>query len=121
MAIEAALDALVSARGPRGKYKVVCEELEKASLRIKELEAKRTKLFEEMERLAGLKRDLRNLNEDWNEGENALQIATARQKRAEAERRAEEIKAARSAAELAMDKANNAGLRAGSGPISPPR
>jgi energy-coupling factor transporter ATP-binding protein EcfA2 len=112
-AVEEALDTLVSAKDvPRGRYKIGCEELERTRPRIRELEAKRTKLFEEMERLASLKRDLRNLNEDWNEEENAQQIATARQECAEAERKVEEIKAVRSAVELAAEKARNAAAKA---------
>ena len=108
-AIEEALEALVNLReAPRGRYKEVCEQFEAVRERIKTLEAKRVELFEEMERLASLKRELRNLDEDWSEEENTRQTVMARERRAEAERRAEEKKAARSAAELAAERAKNA-------------
>jgi hypothetical protein len=72
------------------------------------LEAKRYQLIAEMERLALLKHEQRNLNEDWNEEENRRQTEAARQKRAAAERKTEEIKAARSEAALATERAEHA-------------
>jgi DNA repair exonuclease SbcCD ATPase subunit len=108
-AIEQALDEFVTARGaPRGRYKTACEKLSDLRDRIALLEAKRAKLFDEMERLTSLKHELRNLEADWNGEEHAKQVVAARQKRAEAERKAEEIKAARTAAELASERAERA-------------
>jgi energy-coupling factor transporter ATP-binding protein EcfA2 len=107
-AVEAALDQLVSQRGaPRGRYKAASEQLAELRQRIAGLEQKRLQLFEEMDRLASLKRELQLLEQDWDEEENTNQIAAARERRAEAERRATEITAARSAALLAAEKANN--------------
>jgi DNA repair exonuclease SbcCD ATPase subunit len=107
-AIEGALAELVSSRGPRGRYKVTSDQLAAAGVKVVELEAKRDQLFAEMERLARLKRELRHLNEDWNGEENSRQTGAARQNRAAAERKTEEIKTALSDAALATERAERA-------------
>jgi energy-coupling factor transporter ATP-binding protein EcfA2 len=107
-AIESALAEIMSSRGPRGRYKVASDQLAAANMKVDELAAKQNHLLAEMERLASLKRELRNLNGDWNGEENARQTEAARQKRAAAEMRTEEIKTARSEAALAGERAEHA-------------
>jgi DNA repair exonuclease SbcCD ATPase subunit len=107
-AIENALAEIVSSRGPRGRYKVASDQLAVANVTVDELEVKRDQLFAEMERLGRLKRELRNLKEDWNREENARQTEATRQKRAAAERKTEEIKTARSNAALATERGERA-------------
>jgi DNA repair exonuclease SbcCD ATPase subunit len=106
--VEAALDQLVTQRGARrGRYKATSEQLDELRERISDLERKRLQLFEQMEHLDSLKRELRHLEQGWDEEENMAHIAAVRERRAEAERRAAEITAARSAAQLAAEKVNN--------------
>jgi len=107
-AIESALAEIVSSRGQRGRYKVAAEQLAAANIKVGELEQKRNHLVAEMKRLASLRRELRNLNEDWNREENSRQTEAARQKLAAAERKIEEIKTARSEAALATERAEHA-------------
>jgi DNA repair exonuclease SbcCD ATPase subunit len=106
--IENALAEIVSSRGPRGRYKVVSDQLAAANVKVDELEAKRDQLFAEMERLARLERELWNLNEHWSGEENARQTEAARQKRAATQRKTEEGKTARSDAALAIERAKRA-------------
>jgi len=107
-AIENALAEIVSSRGPRGRYKVASDQLLAATVKVNELEAKRNRLFAEMERLTSLKRELRNLTEDWNKEENRHDTEAAHQKRAAAERKTEEIRSARSDATLATERGEHA-------------
>ncbi len=107
-AIENALAEIMSSRGPRGRYKAASDQLVAATDKVNELEAKRDRLFAEMERLTSLKRELRNLNEDWNKEENRHHTEAARKKRAAAERKTEEIRTARSDATLATERGERA-------------
>jgi energy-coupling factor transporter ATP-binding protein EcfA2 len=99
-AVEGALAEIVSSRGPRGRNKVAHDQLSTVNMKVDELEAKRNRLFAEMENLASLNRELRNLDEDWNREDNTRQTKEAREKRAAAERKLEELKSARSNAAL---------------------
>jgi DNA repair exonuclease SbcCD ATPase subunit len=110
-AIESALAAIVSTRGPRGRYKDVSDQLVAAEAQVVELEAKRNHLYAEMERLAGLRRDLQNLEADWDGEENKRQTDAARKKHAEAEKRAEQIRTAQSEAALATERSQRARAR----------
>jgi DNA repair exonuclease SbcCD ATPase subunit len=106
--VEYALEQIVSSKGPRGRYKVVCDQFAAANAGINELEAKRDRLLAGMARLVSLRRELRSLNEDWNKEENEHRIEIAYQKRTAAERKSEEIKTARSNAALARERAERA-------------
>jgi DNA repair exonuclease SbcCD ATPase subunit len=107
-AVESALAEIVSSRGPRGRYKVAHDQLSTTNTKVQELETKRIRLFAEMENLASLNRELRNLDQDWNRDDNTRQIEVAREKRAAAERKLEELKTARSSATLAIERAERA-------------
>jgi DNA repair exonuclease SbcCD ATPase subunit len=107
-AVEGALAEIVSSRGPRGRNKVAHDQLSTVNMKVDELEAKRNQLFAEMEHLASLNRELRNLDVDWNREDNTRQTKEAREKRAAAERKLEEHKSARSNATLAIERAERA-------------
>jgi DNA repair exonuclease SbcCD ATPase subunit len=107
-AVESALANILSSRGLRGRYKDASDELGAVGARIAELEAKQKQLFEEMESLASLKRELRHLDEDWDEEANRRRTAAAREKCSVALRKAERIKTARSEATLAAERAKRA-------------
>jgi DNA repair exonuclease SbcCD ATPase subunit len=107
-AVEAALSELTSSRGPRGKYKAIIERHDGVRAEIAELEQKRDLLFTHMTELASRRKDLRNLEHDWNERDTKAEIELARSKRIEAEKRAEELKTARAGKMLAEERANRA-------------
>jgi energy-coupling factor transporter ATP-binding protein EcfA2 len=107
-AVESALAEIVSSKGPRGRYKMASDQLAVASVKLDELDTKRNQLLADMDRLTSLKRELWNLNQDWSSEEYACRIEAARRKRASAEKRNEEVKAARSDATLATERAARA-------------
>jgi chromosome segregation ATPase len=107
-AVERALAEILSARGPRGKFKDAKERLTEANTLVSELEQKRAEIFGYMDALARLKRERKALQADWNEEDHRREIDEARNARTSAATKTAEIDAARNAAKLAEEQAKHA-------------
>jgi energy-coupling factor transporter ATP-binding protein EcfA2 len=105
VAVESALTEIISARGPRGKFKDAKDKLQEVDVRATQLEEKRREIFEYMDTLARLKRERRELQTDWSEEAYRHELDEARTLRTSAATKAAEIEAARNAAKLAEERA----------------
>ncbi len=105
LAVEHALGEILSARGPRGKFKDAKDRLEEVGGRANQLEEKRREIFEYMDTLARQKRERKELQVDWSEEAHRRELDEARTRRTAAATKAAEIEAARNAAKLAEERA----------------
>jgi chromosome segregation ATPase len=105
VAVEQALGEIVSARGPRGKFKDSKDRLEEVGVRVNQLGEKRREIFEYMDTLARLKRERKELQVDWSEESHRCELDDARTRRTAAATKAAQIQAARNAAKLAEERA----------------
>jgi hypothetical protein len=105
LAVDQALGELLSARGPRGKFKDAKDRLEEVGRRANQQEEKRREIFEYMDTLARQKRERKKLQVDWNEEAYRRELDEARVRRTAAATKAAEIEAARNAAKLAEERA----------------
>lgn len=105
LAVESALAEILSARGPRGKFKDAKDKLQEANTRITQLEEKRREIFEYMDTLSRLRRERKELQAEWSEEAHKREIDEARALRTSAATKAAEIKAARNAVRLAEERA----------------
>lgn len=105
VAVDHALGEILSARGPRGKFKDAKDRLEQVGGRANQLEEKRREIFEYMDTLARQKRDRKELQVDWSEEAHRRELDEARTRRTAAATKAAEIDAARNAAKLAEERA----------------
>jgi energy-coupling factor transporter ATP-binding protein EcfA2 len=104
-AIDHALGEILSARGPRGKFKDAKDRLGEVAERAKQLEEKRHEMFDYMDTLARQKRERKELQVNWDEEAHRIELDEARARRTAAATKASEIEAARKAAELAEERA----------------
>jgi chromosome segregation ATPase len=104
-AVDQALGEILSARGPRGKFKDAKDRLEEVGGRANQLEVKRHEIFEYMDTLARQKRERKALQVDWSEEAHRCELDEARTRRTAAATKAAEILAARNAAKLAEERA----------------
>lgn len=107
-AVRDALDALRSARGPRGSFKDAIDKLSVAKQQTADLEAKRQTVFQFMEDLGRNRRDLKQETDGWDEAAYYQELEGERAKRTVAVTRAAEIGNARSTAKLARERATQA-------------
>ena len=105
VAVEQALGEILSARGPRGKFKDAKDRLEEVGGRAEQMEGKRREIFEYMDTLARQKRERKELQVDWNEEAHRCELDEARTRRTAAATKAAEIEAAKNAAKLAEERA----------------
>ncbi len=105
LAIEHALGEILSARGPRGKFKDSKDRLEEVGVRVNQLAEKGREIFEHMDTLARLKRERKELQVDWSEEAQRCELDDARARRTAAATKAAEILGARNAAKLAEERA----------------
>ncbi|OFV97003.1 MAG: hypothetical protein A3F68_00240 [Acidobacteria bacterium RIFCSPLOWO2_12_FULL_54_10] len=105
VAVDQALGEILSARGPRGKFKDAKERLEEVCGRANQLGGKRHEIFEYMDTLARQKRERKELQVDWSEEAHRCELDEARTRRTAAATKAAEIEAARNAAKLAEERA----------------
>jgi energy-coupling factor transporter ATP-binding protein EcfA2 len=105
VAVDQALGEILSARGPRGKFKDAKDRLEEVGGRANQLEEKRREIFEYMDTLARQKRERKELQVDWSEEAHRRELDEARARRTAAATKAAEIEAARNAAKLAEERA----------------
>ena len=105
VAVEQALAEILSARGPRGKFKDAKDRLEEVGMRANQLEEKRREIFEYMDTLARQKRERKALQVDWSEEAHRGELHEARTRRTAAATKAAEIEAARNATKLAEERA----------------
>ncbi|MGO9357075.1 MAG: AAA family ATPase [Xanthobacteraceae bacterium] len=105
VAVDQALGEIVSARGPRGKFKDAKDRLEEVGGHASQLEEKRREIFEYMDTLARQKRERKELQVDWSEEAHRRELDEARVRRTAAATKAAEIEAARNAAKLAEERA----------------
>lgn len=107
-AVEHALEEIISARGPRGRYKEAKDRLEEIDARANQLEGKRRELFDYMDTLTRLKRERKDLQADWSEDAHRRELDEAQALRTSAATKAAEIEAAENAVKLAEDRAARA-------------
>ena len=107
-AVDYALEEILSARGPRGKFKDAKDRLDEVGGRANQLEEKRREILEYMDRLARQKRERKELQVDWSEEAYRCELDEARTRRTAAATKAAEIEAARNAAKLAEERAARA-------------
>ncbi len=105
VAVEQALGEILSARGPRGKFKEAKDGLEKVVDRVAKFEEKRREIFGYMDTLARLKRERKELQDNWSDEDHLRELEDARVARTAAATRAAEIDAARNKAKLAEERA----------------
>ena len=105
VAVEQALGEILSARGPRGKFKDAKDRLEEVGGRAEQMEGKRREIFEYMDTLARQKRERKELQVDWNEEAHRCELDEARTRRTAAATKAAAIEAAKNAAKLAEERA----------------
>lgn len=105
VAVEQALGEILSARGPRGKFKDSKDRLEEVGVRVNQLGEKRLEIFENMDTLARLKRERKELQVDWSEEAHRSELDDARSRRTAAATKAAEIQAARNAVKLREERA----------------
>lgn len=105
VAIDQALGEILSARGPRGKFKDAKDRLEEVGGHVDQLAVKRAEIFEYMDTLACQKRERKELQVDWSEEAHRCELDEARTRRTAAATKAAEIEAARNAAKLAEERA----------------
>jgi chromosome segregation ATPase len=105
VAVEQALGEILSARGPRGKFKDAKDRLEEVGVRVNQLGEKQREIFEYMDTLARLKRERKELQVDWSEEAQRGELDEARTRRTAAATKAAEIEAARNAVGLAEERA----------------
>ncbi len=108
LAVESALGEIVSARGPRGKFKDVKDRLQEVGDRIVQLEEKRGEIFGYMDTLSRLRHERKELQAEWNEEVHKGELDEARVLRTSAATKAAEIEAARIAVRLAEERATRA-------------
>jgi DNA repair exonuclease SbcCD ATPase subunit len=107
-AIKEALDEIRSTRGPRGRFKASTDRLEEVRASVAALNAKRNELIKYMDELTQQKRELKDVQADWNEDTHQSELAAERDKRITAVSKVTEIEAARSDATLAEERAGRA-------------
>ncbi len=95
-------------RAPRGKFKEAADRLAQTRDEIVRLEAKRDEISRHMAELAALRRDRQRALADWNEEAHQRELSDTRTRRVAAQTKAAEISAARSAAKLAEERADQA-------------
>ena len=105
VAVEQALGEILSARGPRGKFKDAKDRLGEVGVRVNQLGEKQGEIFEYMDMLARLKRERKELQVDWSEEAHRGELEDARTRRTAAATKAAEIEAARNAMKLAEERA----------------
>jgi chromosome segregation ATPase len=105
VAVDQALGEILSARGPRGKFKDAKDRLEEVGVRANQLGEKRREIFEYMDTLARQKRERKELQVDWSEKAHRRELDEARTRRTAAATKAAQIEAARNAAKLAEERA----------------
>ncbi|KAF2991380.1 AAA family ATPase (plasmid) [Methylocystis sp. MJC1] len=105
-AVEVALGEIMSSRGPRGRFKDAKESLDEIAKRVADLTSKRQQLFAYMDDLAGQHRELQRLVADWDEEKNRRELAAQRDAATAAATKAAEITNARTAARLAVERAD---------------
>lgn len=103
--VDHALEEILSARGPRGKFKDAKDRLQEVAVRANQLEEKRREIFEYMDTLARQKRERKELQVDWSEEDHRRELDEARVRRTAAATKAAEIEAARNATKLAEERA----------------
>lgn len=108
VAVEHALGEIISARGPRGKFKEAKDRLEEMSAHANQLEEKRREIFEYMDTLARLKRERIDLQSDWSEEAHRRELDEARTLRTSAATKAAEVESAETAVKLAEERAARA-------------
>jgi len=108
LAVESALGEIVSARGPRGRFKDVKDKLQEVGDRIVQLEEKRGEIFGYMDTLSRLRHERKELQAEWNEEAHKGELDEARASRTSAATKAAEIEAARMAVRLAEERATRA-------------
>jgi DNA repair exonuclease SbcCD ATPase subunit len=106
LAVDQALGELLSARGPRGKFKDAKDRLDEVGGRANQLEGKRQEIFEYMDALARQKRERKELHVDWSEEAHRHELDEAQTRRTAAATKAAEIEAARNGAKLAEERAS---------------
>ena len=104
-AVKKALEVLENNRGPKGPYKDAVVGLAAASARAAELEIKRLELFDQMDALARVRRELRGQEAEWDAEAHRLELDEARAARIAAATRASELATAKAAASQAEERA----------------
>jgi hypothetical protein len=105
-AVRAALDAIQSQRGPRGKFKDAADRLALLDAEIVELEAKAKSVSELLVSLASNRRELKDAQTSWDDVSHRAELEREREKRVAAATVAAEIARARDAAKLARERAD---------------
>ncbi|HLZ52519.1 MAG TPA: AAA family ATPase [Candidatus Acidoferrum sp.] len=108
LAVESALAEILSARGPRGKYKDAKDKFQEVDTRMMQLKEKRREIFEYMDTLSRMRRERKELQDDWSEEAHKRELDEARALRTSAATKAAEIEASRNAARLAEERATRA-------------
>src|SRR6185312_2941100 len=73
-AVAKALGEMMGPRGPKGRLKSLIDERDELQRRLADFEAKRDQLFGQMDELAGLQRELKRLEIDWDEDAHAREL-----------------------------------------------